>query len=283
MFRYWRFGFFFVGGALCVGIVVPYNSPALINALSTQGGSTGASSPYIIAMQNLGINGLPHLVNALILTSIFSAGNSYTYMASRSLYSLALSGQAPRFLRKTGRNGVPYYCFAVTMIFPFLSFLQVGSGSAQAITWLVNLVTASQLLNYVFIGITYLFFYRAVKAQGIDRRSLPYRGTFSSIPFMPVTNGAIQLLICSLVRLVPTVRQLLRPVLRHHRRLPAGLLGLPSWKLGRRHLLHLLHHDLRVHRALHRLEGRQAHEIHPRKDGRPRLGQACHRRIRGGH
>jgi amino acid transporter len=165
---------------------VPYNSPTLINALNSQGGSTGASSPYIIAMQNLGITGLPHLVNALILTSIFSAGNSYTYMASRSLYSLALDGQAPKFLRTTGRNGVPYYCFAVTMVFPFLSFLQVGSGSAQAITWLVNLVTASQLLNYTFMGITYLFFYRALKAQGIDRRSLPYRGKNSFYIHPPV-------------------------------------------------------------------------------------------------
>lgn len=129
-------------------------------------------------MQNLGITGLPHLVNALLLTSIFSAGNSYCYMATRSLYSLSLQGQAPKFLQATTKSGVPYLCFAVTMIFPFLSFLQVGSGTSQAIKWLVNIVTASQQLNYTIMGITYLFFYRALKAQGIDRRTLPYRGTF---------------------------------------------------------------------------------------------------------
>ncbi|OQU94809.1 hypothetical protein CLAIMM_01105 [Cladophialophora immunda] len=173
---YWRFGCFFILGALCVGIVLPYNSATLIHVLNTQGGSTGASSPYIIAMQNLGITGLPHLVNALLLTSIFSAGNSYCYMATRSLYSLSLQGQAPRFLQATTASGVPYWCFAITMVFPFLSFLQVSKGSATAIKWLVNLVTASQVLNYVFMGTTYLFFYRALKAQGIDRRTLPYRG-----------------------------------------------------------------------------------------------------------
>jgi amino acid transporter len=129
-------------------------------------------------MQNLGVHGLPHLVNALLVTSIFSAGNTYCYMATRSLYSLSLDGHAPKFLRTTTRSGVPYYCFAVTMIFPFLSFLQVSSGSAQAIKWLVNLVTASQLINYIVMGITYIFFYRALKAQGIDRRSLPYYGKF---------------------------------------------------------------------------------------------------------
>lgn len=75
---YLRFGLFFIGGALACGIVIPYNDINLINALnSSTGGSTAASSPYVIAMQNLGIGVLPHLTNALLVTSIFSAGNSY--------------------------------------------------------------------------------------------------------------------------------------------------------------------------------------------------------------
>lgn len=156
--------------------MLPYNDATLINNLSTKGGSNGAASAYVIAMQNMGVHGLPHLVNALLATSIFSAGNTYCYMATRSLYSLALQGQAPKFLRATSESGVPYYCFAVTMAFTFLSFLQVSSSSAQALKWLVNLITASQEINYVIMGTTYLFFYRALKAQGIDRRSLPYRG-----------------------------------------------------------------------------------------------------------
>lgn len=78
------------------------------------------------------------------------------------------------------------------MVFPFLSFLQVSSGSAQAIRWLVNLVTASQLLNYVIMGTTYLFFYRACKAQGIDRRTLPYRGM--SLTPIPLDIPTISLL-----------------------------------------------------------------------------------------
>lgn len=129
-------------------------------------------------MQNLGVGGLPHLVNALLVTSIFSAGNTYCYMATRSLYSLSLQNHAPKFLQATTASGIPYNCFAITMMFPFLSFLQVSSSSAQAMKWLVNLVTASQLINYVVMGITYLFFFRALKAQGIDRKTLPYYGNF---------------------------------------------------------------------------------------------------------
>lgn len=79
---YWRFGVFFIGGALACGIVIPYNDKKLIAYLSAGGSETGtaASSPYVIAMQNLGIGVLPHITNALLVTSIFSAGNSYVYV-----------------------------------------------------------------------------------------------------------------------------------------------------------------------------------------------------------
>ncbi|KAF2261271.1 general amino acid permease-like protein AGP2 [Lojkania enalia] len=177
---YWRFGFFFILGALCAGIVIPYNDPTLENILGGEesGGGTAAASPYVIAMKNLAIPVLPHITNALLVTSIFSAGNTYTYCASRSLYSLAIEGRAPKFLRKCTKNGVPIYCFLITICFPFLSFLQVSDGSAKVLTWLINLITAGGVLNFITMCITYLAFYKACKAQGLDRRTLPYTGWF---------------------------------------------------------------------------------------------------------
>jgi amino acid transporter len=177
---YWRFGLFFILGALTCGIVIPYNDPTLVGILAGDkgGGGTAAASPYVIAMKNLAIPVLPHITNALLVTSIFSAGNTYTYCASRSLYSMAIEGRAPKIFRKCTKNGVPIYCFAVTMVFPFLSFLQVSKSSAKALTWLTNLITAGGLINFIVMNITYLCFYRACKAQGLDRRTLPYRGWF---------------------------------------------------------------------------------------------------------
>src|SRR5262249_23714442 len=106
---YWRFGIFFIGGALCVGIVTPYNDPTLVAILSgdKSGSGTAAASPYVIAMQNLGIHVLPHITNAFMVTSIYSAGNTYTYCATRSLYGLAPEGRAPQILTKCTANGIP--------------------------------------------------------------------------------------------------------------------------------------------------------------------------------
>merc|ERR1712217_78025 len=64
------------------------------------------------------------------------------------------------------------------MIFPFLSFLQVGNDAAQVLTWLVNLVTAGGLIDYIIMCVTYIFFYRACKAQGVDRNEFKYTGYF---------------------------------------------------------------------------------------------------------
>ncbi|KAJ4369218.1 hypothetical protein N0V83_006303 [Neocucurbitaria cava] len=177
---YVRFAIFFIGSALCVGIVIPYNESTLLDILSgdTGGAGTAAASPYVIAMRNLKISGLPHLTNALLCTSIFSAGNAYTYYGTRSLYSLALDGHAPKFLRKCTKSGVPMFCLCVTILFPFLGFLNVSSSSAKVLTWFTNIITAAQIIDSIVICITYLFFYRACKVQGLDRRTMPYFAYF---------------------------------------------------------------------------------------------------------
>lgn len=176
---YFRFCIFFIVGALAVGIVVPYNHPTLVEIyFGSGGGGTAAASPYVIAMEEFGISVLPHIVNALILTSIFSAGNTYTYCATRTLYSLALEGRAPRFLRYCNRSGVPIYCFCVTMLFPLLSFLQLSNSSAKVLSWLINIVTGGGIITFLIMSITFLNYYKACQAQGIDRKTMPYYGYF---------------------------------------------------------------------------------------------------------
>ena len=173
---YGRLFFFFLLSAVCVGIVIPYNDPALVSELASGNGKAATASPYVIAMNNLGVKVLPHVTTVLLLTSIFSAGNAYTYYATRSLYGLALEGQAPKALTKCTSAGVPIYCLAITMIFPCLAFLNVSGSTADVLTWFINLVTSSGIINYVVITTTYVFFYRAIKAQKINRSELPYCG-----------------------------------------------------------------------------------------------------------
>lgn len=169
-----RLTIFFIFGALCMGIVCPYNSQELNDAI--QNGAPGAgASPYIVAMQRMHIKVLPHIVNVLILLAAFSAGNSYVYCASRTMYGMALDGHAPRFMART-KNGIPIFSVALVLCFGLLAFLQLNNSSEVVLTWIVNIGTACQLINYSIMSFTYLRFYYALKAQGVSRDTLPYKG-----------------------------------------------------------------------------------------------------------
>ena len=171
---FYRLTTFFVLGSLAVGILVPYDDAELTKAY-TDSAPGAAASPYVVAMNRLRIAVLPHLVNAMVLTAAFSAGNSYVYCASRSLYGLALEGKAPAVLTRCTRAGVPYLCVAVVLALALLSFLQVSNSASVVLQWFVNLVTASQLINFSVMCFTYLRFHKALAAQGISRADLPYR------------------------------------------------------------------------------------------------------------
>lgn len=174
---FWRLALFFILGSLAVGIVVPYNDPGLKEAYSNGAGGA-AASPYVRSMDRLGIPVLPHIVNFLILTSAFSAGNSTLYCATRSLYGMALEGKAPRVLARCNAAGVPYLCVAVVFAISMLAFLQVNNSAAVVLNWFVSLVTASQLINFCCIAWSYIRFKRACEAQGLSRDALPYKAPF---------------------------------------------------------------------------------------------------------
>lgn len=183
-----RLTLFFVGGALCVGIVVSSRDPLLLQALD-EGRPGAGSSPYVIAMHNLNIKILPHIVNALLVTSSFSAGNSYTYCSSRTLYGLAMARKAPKFLSYCNKSGVPIYAVLMSNAWALLAFLQLSEKSSTVLDWIINLVSASQLMNFFLTTVTYNFFRRACIVQGIDRGSFVFKGWFQ--PYLSIVTGVV--------------------------------------------------------------------------------------------
>lgn len=72
---FWRIVGFYVIGVLAVGIICNSKDPNLLGAI--EAGEPGAgSSPWVIGITNLGIGGLPHVINAFILLSGLSCGNA---------------------------------------------------------------------------------------------------------------------------------------------------------------------------------------------------------------
>lgn len=114
-----RLATFFILGAFCVGTLLPYSDPDLVKSVTDPEPGVGAS-PFVIAMKRLNIKVLPHIVNVLVLSSVFSAGNTYFYIGSRILFGLALEGKAPKILAKCSKRGVPIYSICVMVLFSLL-------------------------------------------------------------------------------------------------------------------------------------------------------------------
>lgn len=174
---FWRILFFYVFGVLAIGVLVPYNDPSLKAALVT-GAKGAAGSPWVIAIQNAGIRGLPHIINAVILSSAWSCGNSFAYAGSRNLYALAISGSAPKIFAKCTKRGIPLYAVMTVCAFGLLSFLNVGRSSTVVFGWFVSITTVSGLFNWLTLGISYIRFSKGLAAQGISRDQLPFQGYF---------------------------------------------------------------------------------------------------------
>jgi amino acid transporter len=134
----YRLIFFYILGSLAITVICPSDHARLTN-----GGAGAGSSPFVIGIQNAGIPVLNHIINGAILTSAWSSGNSYLYMSSRNLYSLAMAGNAPRIFKVTNRWGVPYLAVGVSALFSLLAYLSVGTDSSIVFNWLVDFTNCS--------------------------------------------------------------------------------------------------------------------------------------------
>ena len=151
----YRLIFFYILGSLVISVIVASNDPDLLSAVK-RGSKDAGASPFVVGIKRAGITGLDHVINAAILTSAWSAGNCFVYAGSRSLYSLAVTGQAPKIFRTCNKHGVPYFAVAVTSLLACLVYLSVSAGSASVFSWFLNLTTISGYIAWIVILLTYL-------------------------------------------------------------------------------------------------------------------------------
>ncbi|KAI1110556.1 AAT family amino acid transporter [Nemania sp. NC0429] len=177
---FWRISLFYVLGIFLVTLCVSSTDRRLLDAI--QNSAPGAAaSPFVIAIENGGIAVLPSIINAVILTSAWSAGNSFFYASTRVLYAAALDGKAPRFLTFE-RWGVPYACVAATTLLSLLCYLNVNNRGESVFFWFSSLSAVSTLIVWSAVCVTYLRFYYGLRHNGIARDTLPYKAPLQ--PFL---------------------------------------------------------------------------------------------------
>jgi yeast amino acid transporter len=132
---FWRVTIFYMISLFLVGLIVPYNNPHLLNSTSSV---DIKASPFVIAIQNAGINILPSIFNVVILISVLSVGNSSTYGSTRTMCALAEIGQAPNILAHIDQKGRPITALFVALAFSGLAYINLAPHvGATVFNWLV--------------------------------------------------------------------------------------------------------------------------------------------------
>lgn len=114
----YRIGFFYIIGALLISLTVDPRDPNL-----TSGAGNANSSPFVIAIKTAGISALPSIVNACILISAWSAGNSYCWVSSRMVLAMTTDRQLPQIFGRVSKKGVPYVAVITVWLFGPLAYL----------------------------------------------------------------------------------------------------------------------------------------------------------------
>lgn len=139
---FWRILVFYVGMMFFIGILIPYDSPRLLST-----GSRTAASPLTIALSEAGITAAASVINALIVVSVISAGNSSLYISSRTIVYLARNGKAPKFFGITNKWGVPWVALLFSNGFACIAFISQSSSAGTLYNALISLSGTSLLIS----------------------------------------------------------------------------------------------------------------------------------------
>jgi amino acid transporter len=82
-----------------------------------------ASSPFTIGFELAVWKTAGHFVNAIVVVAFIPAGNGVVYGQSRTLYSLAKIGRAPKIFSNATKRGVPWVAILISNLWAFPSLM----------------------------------------------------------------------------------------------------------------------------------------------------------------
>jgi GABA permease len=139
-----RIMIFYIGSIFLLAVILPWNSEAL------------GASPYVAALERMGISWAGDLMNAVVLTAVLSCLNSGLYTASRMLFVLAARGEAPAKLLNISRQGIPVSAILLSTLVGYLCVVAAYVSPETVFLFLLNSSGAIILFVYLMIGVSQL-------------------------------------------------------------------------------------------------------------------------------
>lgn len=169
---FWRITLFYIVALTLIGLLVPYTDTRL---LSSDDNASAAASPFVIAIENAGIDVLPSVMNVVILVAVLSVGNSSVFGSSRTLAALADQGQAPRILSYVDRRGRPLVAIIAVLAVGLLAYLADLKTQSTVLDWLLAISGLSSIFTWGSICLAHIRFRKAWALKGHSLRELAFR------------------------------------------------------------------------------------------------------------
>ena len=152
----WRVLLFYVGSIILVVTIIPWNDERI-------------TTPYVSALEVLGIPGAATIMNAVVLTAVLSALNSGLYASSRMLMALARKGDAPQGLARLSSNGVPIRAILAGTLFGYVAVVMSYVSPETVFAFLVSSYGTVAIFVYVLVAISELRLRRTLEREAPER------------------------------------------------------------------------------------------------------------------
>jgi len=168
---FWRITIFYIVSLTVVGLLVPYDDKRLL----TSGSANAAASPFVISIQNAGIEVLPSVMNVVILIAVLSVGNSAIFGSSRTLAALADQNQAPKVFSYIDRKGRPLVAICFASSLGLIAYAADSGREGVVLDWMLALSGLSSIFTWGSICLAHIRFRQAWKAQGHSLNELAFQ------------------------------------------------------------------------------------------------------------
>ncbi|MFL6116467.1 MAG: amino acid permease, partial [Catenulispora sp.] len=186
---------FYVAAIFLIVCIVPWNTVK------------PGTSPFITALEQIGIPGAADVMNAIVVTAVLSCLNSGLYTGSRMLFALARRGDAPTGLLDVNRRGVPVKAILLTSSIGFASTILAYLSPDKVFLFLVNSSGAIALFVYLLIACSQLRMRRQLERDAPERLKVRMWG----FPYLTYFAIAAMVAVIAAMALVKDVRSQLIP------------------------------------------------------------------------
>ncbi|WP_338448985.1 amino acid permease [Niallia oryzisoli] len=166
---------FYVFPILIICGIIPWNEVS------------SADSPFVQVFSLSGIPGAAHVMNFVLLTAVLSAANSGIYATSRTLYSMAQNGEAPKAFSFISKKGIPLNGIILTTSFILVGVFLAYLTPDQVISYLMSIPGFTVISIWISICLAQLKLRKQyAKLPAFQVKWFPYTTIFAAVSLIVI-------------------------------------------------------------------------------------------------